>query len=247
MVPRIITYQQENNTSFPVSGGGTALVQGQIMKRGPTPGTNNGTLVQATGTGAHPDCVGILKQALATADDTLVDGTVYTTRAIDLFDAFRAVRLEYSLAAADDIDVTQAVTTTTLTLTSLEDNIDAAFLYVVAGTGIGQTNYLTASAAGSATLKAAFGTSLDTTSRLIKILPRFHQTAGLTTNGLRLASAAGVGSTDVMVLNTFIVRNGNEQNMNPTQHDALTGLNGLASLRFEADVVIQDTFAHPID
>ena len=104
-----------------------------------------------------------------------------------------------------------------------------------------------ASAAGSATLKAAFGTSLDTSSRLIKILPRFHLTGRLTADGLRLASAAAVGATDIFVLNNYIIRNGSEASLNPTAHDALSGLNGLASLRFEADVVIQDTFAHPID
>ena len=220
-VARVIHYGKEFTTNFPVSGAGTALVIGQIMKRGPTPGTNNGFLIQSTGAGPHPDIVGILMQDLvATTLDTDITGTIFTTRPIDLIDEVRAVRLEYSLAAADDIDVTQAVTTTTITLTSLENDIDAAFLYVVVGTGIGQTNYLTASAAGSATLKAAFGTSLDTTSRIIKILPRFHQTAQLTDAGTRLASAAGVGSIDVMVLDTFIVRNGQEVQMSPVSHAA---------------------------
>ena len=52
---------------------------------------------------------------------------------------------------------------------------------------------------------------------------------------------------NVMVMDTIITRNGSEAQMNPVRHDALTGLNSLAQLSFEADVVIQDTFAHPID
>lgn len=247
-VARVIQYGKEYATNFPVSGAGTALVIGQIMKRGPTAGTNTGFLIQATGAGAHPDCVGVLMQTLvATTLDTDTGGTIFTLRPIDLFDDFRAIRLEYSLDAADDIDATQAVTTTTITLTSLEDDIDAGFLYVVRGTGIGQTNFLTASAAGSATLKAAFGTNLDTTARLVKILPRFHQTAQLTSAGTRLASAAAAGSINVVVLDTFIVRNGQEVQMSPVDHAALTGLDSYSQLSFEADVAIQDTFAHPID
>jgi hypothetical protein len=244
---RISQYAPDVAINLPVSGGGTALVRGALLKRGPTPGTNNGTLVLASTNAANPDTLAILRENHATADDTLVDGTVFKTHPCDIIVPGRIVRIEYSKDAADDIEATQAVSTTTITLASLEDNIDAAFLYVVAGTGIGQTNYLTASAAGSATLKAAFGTSLDTTSRLIKILPRFHQLASLTADGTKLSSQAAAGQWPVIVLDTIIVRNGNEQQMSPVTHAALTGLNGNASLRFEADILIRDTMPYTLD
>src|SRR3990167_5677385 len=244
---RVINYGPDNKTNLPVSGGGSALVRWALLKRGATPGTNNGTLILATGNGANPDTIGILQEAHPTAEDTLVDGTVFTTRPVDITVPFRIVRVQYSVATANLIAATGAVSTTTITLTSLENDIDAAFLYVVSGTGLGQTNYLTASAAGSATLKAAFGTNLDTTSRIIKILPRFHQFASLTADGTKLSSQDSVGLWPVIVLDTWMIRNGNEQQMSPVDHAALTGLNSLASLRFEADIAIRDSIPYSID
>ena len=247
---RVINYAPDYYLSAPLRSGAVDLVRGALLKRGTTAGTNTGFLIQATGAGAHPDCVGILRQAFAGSSATVdsdTAGTVFTTRPIDLIVPTRIVRIRYSLLAADDIDATTAVNTTTITLADLENDIDTAFLYVVRGTGAGQTNYLTASAAGSATLKAAFTTSLDTTSRLIKILPRFHQTARLTADGTALASAAEAGSMDVMVLESFIIRDTNEEQLNPTSHDALVGLDAIGSIQFEADIVIQDSFAYPID
>src|SRR3990167_5660277 len=243
----IVRYGQEMTTNLPVSGLGTALVQGALLKRGATPATQNGFLIAATASAAHPDTIGILKEAHGVADDTDVPGTIFKTHPIELVTPFRIVRVAYSVLAADIITVTGAVSSTTITLTDLEDDIDAAFLYVVSGTGAGQINYLKASAAGSATLKAAFGTNLDTSSRLIKILPRFHQLASLSADGTMLSSQAAAGGFNIIVLNTYLVRNNNEESLSPVDHDELVGLNGLASLRFEADVIIRDTIGYSID
>lgn len=242
---RITQYAPDVAVNLPVSGGGNALVRGAMLMRGPTPGTNNGQLVLATSAAA--DTIGILREAHAAALDTTIGGTVFTKHPVDIVAPGRIVRVEYSQATADRISATQAVGGTTMTVTSLEDDIDAAFLYVVAGLGLGQTNYLTAAAAGSCTLKAAFGTSLDATSRFIKILPRFHQFAVLSSDGTRLSSTAAVGTWTIIVLDTFIVRNGNEQQMSPVDHAALTGLDGLASLRFEADILVRNTIPNSID
>ena len=242
---RIKQYEPDHAINFPVTGGGTAIARNALLMRGTTPADNNGALILATGVGA--DTVAIIREAHAVADDSTPAGTVFKTHPCDLIVPGRVVRVEYSLAAADDIAATQAVTTTTITLTSLEDDIDAAFLYVVDGTGEGQTNFLTASAAGSATLKAAFTTSLDTTSRLIKILPRFHLVGVLTADGIKLGSTAAAGTWTIVVLDNWIIRNGNEQQMNPINHAALTGLDGLASLRFEADILIRNTIPYSID
>ena len=243
---RVLEYGPDNKINFPVSGGGTALVIGALLKKDTTtPGTMNGHLRLHTGTtGSSP--LALLQQAHPTAADTDVAGTIFTTRPCDVIIPLRILRLEYSQAAADFIAATQAVTTTTITLTSLENDIDAAFLYVVSGTGAGQTNYLTASADGSATLKAAFTTNLATSSRLIKILPRFHDLISLSADGTRLSSQAAAGGIRGVVLDTWIVRNNREDQMNPTSHDALTNLNGLASLRFEADVALIDSIVYRI-
>lgn len=242
----IVRYGQEMTTNLPVSGGGSALVQGCLLKRGATPASMNGHLRVATGSAAHPDTIGILKEAHATADDTDVAGTIFKTHPIELVTPFRIVRMAYAVASADLIACTGAVNSTTFAVTSLEDNIDAAFIYVVSGAGAGQINYLTASAGGSATLKAAFGTNLDTTSRFIKILPRFHPLGALNADGTKLTSQDAAGSWPIIVIDTWIVRGEGKDQLNPVNHSALTSLNNTV-IRFEADVAIRDTVPYSID
>ena len=244
---RIGRYSQENAINCPVSGLGTALVAGALLKRGATPATENGMLIAATASAAHPDTFGILREANAVADDTDVPGTIFKTHPVDILNPGRIVRISYSVLTADIITVTQAVSTTTITLAALEDDIDAGFLYVVSGTGAGQTNFLTASASGAATLKAAFGTNLDTTSRLIKILPRFHQFGALSADGTSLRSQAGAGLTPIIVIDSHIIRNDGIKQLNPVTDSALVGLNSLATVRFEADIMFRNAIPYSID
>lgn len=244
---RIINYGIDNRIKIPVSGGGSALSRGAMLQRGATPGTNNGMAILAAGNNANPDILGILQEAHLAANDTNIGGTIFTTHPVDLVSHFRVVRAEYSLAPADLIACTSAVGGTSLAVTSLEDDIDAAFIYVVSGTGAGQTNYLTASSAGNGTLKAAFASGLDTTSRFIKILPRFHQLASFTSDGIKLSSQAAAGQTPVIVLDTWMVKGGNEIQMSPVDHAAQVGLNGIVPLRFEADIMIRNAIPYSID
>ena len=233
--------------NLPVFGNSADVLQGAFVARGATPATLNGTLVKASGSSAVPDIIGRLLELhdYSVTGDTLVAGTSFVTHPVQLAHPFGIHRVEYDLASL--IDCTEAVSTTTITVTSLEDNIDAAFLYVVSGTGAGQTNYLTASAVGSATLKAAFGTSLDTTSKFIKILPRFHLLAGLNSDGTKLSSQAAAGAVNMAVIDTYIQRNGARiDQMNPTKHAALTGLDDLRSIRFFADIAVIDTIPYAI-
>jgi hypothetical protein len=242
-------FKELTNTTYqlPVFGSGADIALGAFMKRGPTPGTNNGELIPATGNNAAPDLIGRLGQFhdFSVDGDNLIAGTAFVTKPIHLAHRFRIFRLEYD--QSDTMATTQAVNSTTITLTDLENNIDAAFLYVVGGTGIGQTNYLTASGAGSATLKAAFGTDLATSDTLIKILPRFHQTMSLNSDGTKIGTQAAVGTITVMTIDTHIERNGRVDQMDPVKHAALTGLNNVRSVKFYSDVAFANTIPYAID
>lgn len=233
--------------NLPIYGAGADIKRGAFVMVGATPGTNNGMLIKASGASATPDIVGRLQQMLDYSEDgeTLINGTAFVTKEVLLAHPYRIFRLQYD--PASQITCTQAVSTTTITVSSLEDDIDAAFLYVNAGLGAGQTNYLTASAAGSATLKAAFGTSLDTTSKFLKILPRFHDLISLNSDGTMLASQDAAGAIKAMVIDTYIERNGKLDQLNPVKHAALTSLNSLRSVRFWADVAIRDTAVYTVD
>lgn len=243
----VVKYGNDNVTNLPISGGGSTINPGTLLKPGVTAGTDFGALIiAAANTTAATDAIGILRQQHLTADDSTGAGTTFKTKPVQLVVPGRVVRASYDLTTAI-ITCTQAVSTTTMTVTSLEDDIDASFLYVSTGTGAGQTNFLTAAAAGSCTLKAAFTTSLDTTSKFVKILRRFHQLAGLSADGTKLGSYAAVGVHKVVVIDSFIVRNGDRVQLDPTKHAALTGLNSLRSISFEADIMFRDTTPYSID
>lgn len=245
---RLLQYSPDLHIEVPVSGGGSDVQKGALLFKGATPASHNGHLRgPATGTSAVPNIIGKLNELhdFSVSGDTDVAGTVFALREMEPAVPFRILRVEYDLTSL--ISATEAVSTATITLTSLEDNIDAAFLYVVSGVGAGQTNYLTASAGGSATLKAAFATDLDTTSRLVKILPRFHEIASLVTDGVKLANQAAAGAIEVIVLDNWIERNNHMDRLDPTLHDALTGLNNFTSLRFWADIMIRNTMPYSID
>ena len=233
---------------LPIFGSGSDINLGAFLKRGATPGTNNGELIKQSGNNAGPDTIGRLGEFhdYSVDGDTLIAGTNFVIRPVQMINPFGVFRIEYDSSSV--ISATQAVNSTTMTISSLEDDIDACFWYVQTGIGLGQTNYATASASGSCTLKAKFGTDLTTASRLIKILPRFHQLMSLNSDGTKIASQDAVGTMKVMVIDTIIERNsdGGKQ-MDPTKHAALTGLNSARSIRFYADVAIRDTVPHSVD
>ena len=242
-------YNSTRHMNLPVWGNGADVPNAALLKKGPTPATNNGALIAATGNSEHLDIIGVLGALLdfSVVGETLVDGTDFETLPVDILPGHRIMTVDFSLDAADDIDATQAVNTTTITLTSLENDIDAAFLYVVRGTGSGQLQYLTASAAGSATLKAAFGTALDTTSRIIKIVPRFHTLLSLNADGTKLASQAAAGAMEsFIVLDIRMIANDADNPLNPVTDPGRTGLNNARGLRFVAELMFRDTATYSL-
>lgn len=244
-----ISKMQRRHYSLPVYGTAADIPADSFLKRGATPATDNGMLIPHNGTGAAADLVGILEvlHDFSVVGETLMNGTAFVTQPVELLDCPPIITIEFDLTAANAIACTQAVSTTTMTVTSLEDNIDSAFIYVVSGTGAGQTNYLTASASGSATLKAAFATSLDTTSKFIKILPRFHKLLSLNSAGTKLASQDAAGSLTGTIIDIRLQRSESIDQMDPTKHSALTGLHNVKDLRFEADIVLFDGLLNPVD
>lgn len=231
---------------LPIYGGSADVKRGAFVMKSATPGTSNGSLIKASGNNGNPNVVGRLQElhSYATTGDTLIDGTSFVTHVVGLVHPWRVWRMAFDPTSV--ITCTQAVSSATITVTSLEDDIDASFLYVQSGLGAGQTNYLTAAAAGSATLKAAFGTSLDTTSKFLKILPKFHDVLSLNSDGTMIASQAAVGAMKAFIVETYIERNGKLETLNPVKHAALN-LSGMRTVKFFADVAFRDTAVYTVD
>lgn len=215
--------------SVPVTGGGSALADNALVMRGVTAGTDLGLAIRATSAGA--DTLGRILGPHATALDSVVAGTTWTYREVELLDCVYTEMVEY-----DQTDTMAVASTsgTTVTVTSLEDNIDTGWLYAVSGTGIGKLAFLTASASGSATSKTA--TAWDSTTTLIKIVPICHKIVKLNSAATKIGTDAGAGSFTCFVWETWFEAKGYSlQQLNPTLHDNLT----LTQARFYARLSIR--------
>jgi len=178
----------------------TTMVYGALVMRGATAGTDSGFCVVASG--ACADAVGVLiEEYLSTVTDSTQSGTYNQKRRVII--APHAVYLaKYGVLAADDLAATSA--TTTVTVGSLENNIDGGWVYTVNSNTNYELRLLTASASGSATLKSAFSTALASGDYIIKILPRFHQLAVVNTAADKLSSTAAVGTARLHVVENYM-------------------------------------------
>lgn len=245
---------------LPVIGGAADLAAGAIVMRGATAETDLGVLINCTAT-SLVDAVGVLAELhdYSESGDASISGAdtwfgipatkvQSPARQVELLDAHTLLNIPYDLS---DTAAVGSYSAPTVTITSLEDNIDTGFLYIVGGTGIGQLEFIATSASGSCTVSSNFATALDNTSTVIKILPLFHQLAKIAvataTAETKIGTDAGAGSARIMVMQNRIVRRGLDETLDPHQHGGLTGLNSLSGLKFYAVVQALNTSFHPID
>ncbi len=248
MNARLSKYDQKRYGLIPIYANSVDVPNGAMVKVGVTADTDLGAAVLASGSSDIPGILGVMEETLDYSVDgqTLQNGTSFVRKKVGLAFNNPVFELEFSQATADSIVASSSGAT--LTVGSLEDNIDASFVYVAAGAGRGQLQYLAASASGSATLKAAFGTALDgSTSRIIKILRRFHALVSLTSDGTKLSSQAAVGAVNARILDIrMISAGGKDEILDPTIHPGKSGLHS-SPVRFVADVIFLTTASYTID
>ena len=234
---------------FPITGEGTNVVDGALITRGITAGTDLGVAIVSGAAGLNAvGCLLGLYTSTSAIDADPEAGTLYPQVEVEVALPGAQIAAEYALDAANDIDVASA-TSTVITITSLEDNIDSSWIYVSAGTGAGQLNYLVASAAGNCTIKNATGlTTLDSTSKVIKILRLFHALLYMVTDRSKLSSQAAVGTFAARVLRNQIKYAGSQgwEDLDPTKHHGLTGLQN-KNVAFRSIFVLGLSFLTPID
>lgn len=246
---------------FPVSGAGANIPVGTILMPGATGGTNLSILIPATAT-SNARCIGLLNELhkfSASGDATtatLVDwfypgqlgtgNTAFPSHPVELFDNAVTVRYDYSLASTVAV---ASASSATLTITSFEANFDGGWVYVNAGTGIGQILFVASSSSGSCVLTSAATTQLDSTSKLTKVLPHFYETpvwlVNTTTAPTQLNSTAAAGTGRAVTLAQMIQRNGIEQRLNPKSHHNNSGLNSLNQFALYAFMCMQNTAFTP--
>jgi hypothetical protein len=219
---------------YPIYGGAADILEGAVVIRGATPGTDGSQLITGAAT-ACADVVGVLNELhdYSVSGDSAIAGTTWVLRKV-IINPFAVYRAEYSTGAI----AVASTSTTTVTVSSLEDNIDGGWLLG----DDGLLEFLTASAAGSCTSKTASGwTSANT---LQKILPLFHQLGVIATGGANLNHAAAAGTATISVLENWIQAKGiPRQRLDPTKHSGLT----LTSAKIYSDIVFRNHAFNTID
>lgn len=279
-ITTVVNWADARALAFPVSGAGSNIPVGTIMVPGQTGGTNAGVLIPAAATSAaasgYAGVLGVLAapHVFATSGDattaTLVQwfevpgfssissllGVAITTaaasslpsHAVDLLDTAVLVKMSYNLASTLAV---ASATTTVLTITSEVSGQDSAFVYVNAGTGLGQLGFIKSSGSGSLTLTSALTTTLDSTSKLTKIQPLFWQNQTLlintTTQSTLLDSAPGIASSGARAtpVANFISINGLSQRMDPKILHNMQNLNKVSALDFYSYLAFGGSALHP--
>ncbi len=215
--------------SFSTDGNGTDIIDGALVMAGATYGTNNSCVILATG--ASADAVGIMQglhDASVDTDTTPDDGLIDIKRKVAPLVPGCTVAIEYDLADTGAMDA--SVDSTSITATSLEDDIDGGWIYVVSGTGVGQLLYIKASTGGDATIKSASTVTCIVADTFIKILPAFHPKFKLNSTSDKIGTDAAVaGSPLIWVLLKNQMRSTDSAgwiDLDPTIHHNTVGLDG---------------------
>lgn len=249
---------------YPVSGAGANIPLGTPLMRGVTAGTNKGVAIPITAT-SNAHAVGLLaeKHIYAASGDALTatlnswfaqngqlasGATAFPSHPLELLNTSVVMRVEYSLASTVAV---VSNTTTSVVVTSFEDGYDGGWIYVNAGTGVGQLFFVQASSGGTITIPAAPTTALDSTSKLTKIMPFFLDTPvwkiNTSTVPTILDSTAATGTGRAVCLGSFLQKgDGIAQQMDPKAYSGATGLSSISQLVFWSYMAMVDTCFDPI-
>lgn len=235
-----------------IDGASTDIPAGALLMPGVTDETNRSVLIIASGAAA--DAAGILLEAHTANATNNADpdtGLVLGMREVQLILPGDLVAADMGNDADNDVDVASA-TSTVLTITDIEDDIDGSWVYVRAGTGAGQLAYCTASSTTTMTIKNATGlTTLDNTSKVLIMRRIYHQTCALsatTSPGVNIASSAAAGSLPWRVLRNQVKIPGSEKfvDLDYTKHHGLTGLN-IVGFKLRQILIPANTLFNPLD
>ena len=240
--------------------------QGEFIMLGSTVDTDNQFITGYTGSSAEMvDGLGISNERITTASiadygDHVTTAATTTTRAISsiaatpatgnrygkaIINPFAVYLTEYSQGASDDISLTSAWSTTTLTLTSLEADVAAAG-WILGGSAsvtagfAGQLRYVASSSGdGSCVVLTAPTVAGTTSDSIIKILPIHSRLTNLTSDSLKLTSTSAIPSgVSLTILENYVTTDAKP--LEPLRQQAHDGLNLSGNPKVYADVLIHD-------
>lgn len=221
----------------------TDLIVGEMLMLSDQAGADGHAFIASDGVTGEQ--LGVLQETPALSTSDASTGYAYAKCIVSPDALYLA---EVSQRSGDIITANiTASTGTTLTITSLEDDIDAGWVYVTDNlgtcTGAGQLRYLTASAAGSATLSSA--ATIGTDSDIIKIPPTFHKLIDANVPFTHIESAAAAGAAvKVVNIENYIEKRGRfngREAMRYSKHRNLSNLNeGSKNPTFSCELAMID-------
>lgn len=224
---------------FPVYDA-TELVIGEALMLGTTAETDDGAAITAY-TGANTEAVDFVGMSMEASTPTALLSAGGQRKKVQIH-PFVIYLIEYDLTTTMAV-ASYVAGTRTVTITNLENNIDAGWLYTVAGTGLKQLAYIDTSASGSCTVDAAFGTAIDATTTMIKILPQGHLLTALNTAATKLLTAAAAGSGVSINIISNWYRDDFSGGLVELDPDTLqAGIAGLSNPKFYAEGIFIDHF-----
>lgn len=222
-----------NVKKFPLYSATTAIVEGAVIMKGATPGTNQGFGI--IGAPAYPGVIGVTCEPdsnTSAGGDSKQDGTAYTRKKLIINPS-----CVYQCELTDPTTTAIAVASTsgtTVTITSLEDDIDGGWLW---GSD-GLVQWIATAAAGSCTTKAS--TAWTSSTKVSRLLPLYKILLDLNTAGTKLLPAAAIGTGKVIVLENYIqIAGGKIEVLDPTKHAGITNLYASGGKLF-SDILFQN-------
>lgn len=217
----------------------SSLTKGQTLIWGQE-GSGTGTLNALVDSAAVPiDVFAVLAETPANTITNFSTPIVYKA-IVQLVNILPVWRIYWDTAAANDINVTSS-TSTILTHSSGDDNLDGSWIYINSGTGAGQLRYVKAANATTKTVNTAFTTTPDSNSDFIIIRNQGRPTGGQDLDGtLTLLKSAVSATGQMLILKNWIQGPGGTEELDVTKHE-LDNLNA-RSVRFYSDVIFMDTF-----
>ncbi len=189
------------------------------------------------------DAVGILTESTYAST---VPSNVYSSTAAGAYygkvilNPFAIYRAEYKQDTSNDLAIT-STSTTTLTIGSLEDDIDGGWAFFpLTATGVKNSlRFITASASGSCTMDSALLTTGNSSDTIIKILPQNHRLVRLDSTATGLTTTAAVSDgVSLQIVENYISSDGHATQ--PLRKSIHKGLNNLSNAKFYADLVMLD-------
>ncbi len=224
------------------------LDYGELLMLGATAATDQPALItayNATDANSAIDAVGMLNEDTYESGGTVPSGDPASSSGNYgkvIINPFSVYRVEASQAAADDVAIT-STSTTTITVSSLSDNIDGYWVYSPVGDSIGSLRLLTAAASGSATMDSAWPVTGDSSDTIIVVVPPFMYANNIEATAKNSASGnaqAISGATNMRVVQTIIQQADGRIEPLTVSFAGLDNLNVGNGVKFFNDVVLKD-------